>query len=139
MATGPEAVLPMEIGHILFVDIVGYSKLLVDEQRAVQEELNQIVRNTEAVRAAEVLGKLILLPTGDGMALVFFNSLEAPAECALQIAAGLKFHPTIQVRMGIHSGPINQVKDVNNRVNVAGAGINIAQRIMDCADAGPTL
>ena len=129
----------LEIGHVLFMDVVGYSKLLLDEQRELQQQLTQIVRNTEQVRAAESAGKLIRIPTGDGMALVFFNSPETPVRCAIEIAKKLKEHPELRLRMGIHSGPVNEVRDVNDQVNIAGAGINTAQRVMDCGDAGHIL
>src|SRR6266436_689943 len=129
----------LEIAHVLFIDIVGYSKLLVDEQSDLSQQLNRIVRNTEQVVSAERKGKLIRLPTGDGMALVFFTSPEAPMQCALEISRALKEQPSIKLRMGIHSGPVNEASDVNERENVAGVGINIAQRIMDCGDAGHIL
>jgi TolB-like protein/Flp pilus assembly protein TadD len=129
----------LEIGHVLFMDVVGYSKLLLDEQREIQEQLNQIVRDTRQVRAAEETGELVSIPTGDGMALVFFNSPEAPIRCAVEIGHALRSYPEIRLRMGIHSGPVNEVRDVNDRSNVAGAGINIAQRVMDCGDAGHIL
>src|SRR5439155_12928261 len=129
----------LEIGHVLFMDVVGYSKLLLDEQRELQQQLTQIVRNTEQVRAAESAGKLIRIPTGDGMTLVFFNSPETPVRCAIEIVKKLKEYPELRLRMGIHSGPVNQVRDVNDQVNVAGAGINVAQRVMDCGDAGHIL
>jgi len=129
----------LEIGHVLFMDVVGYSKLLLDEQRDLQQQLTQIVRDTEQVRNAEAAGRLIRVPTGDGMALVFFNSPETPVRCAIEIAKKLKEHPELRLRMGIHSGPVNEVRDVNDRANVAGAGINIAQRVMDCGDAGHIL
>jgi TolB-like protein len=131
--------LRLEIAHVLFMDIVGYSKLLMDEQVEVLHELNEIVRKTEAVREAEADGKLILLPTGDGMVLVFTSSVEAPVECALQISQVLRAQPSLPLRMGIHSGTVQQVEDVNKRANIAGAGINIAQRVMDCGDAGHIL
>jgi TolB-like protein/class 3 adenylate cyclase/Tfp pilus assembly protein PilF len=131
--------LRLEIAHVLFIDVVGYSKLLIDEQSEALHELNQIVRNTEAVRDAEAAGQLIRLPTGDGMALVFTSSVEAPVECALQISQALRAQPSLPVRMGIHSGPVHHVADVNQRENIAGAGINIAQRVMDCGDAGHIL
>jgi TolB-like protein/class 3 adenylate cyclase/Flp pilus assembly protein TadD len=131
--------LPLEIAHILLIDVVGYSKLLVDEQIEFLKELNQIVRNTECFRAAERAGKLIRVQTGDGMALLFLHSPEEPVRCALEISRTLKDHPQIQVRMGVHSGPVNQVTDVNDRTNIAGAGINIAQRVMECGDAGHIL
>src|SRR6266542_5736447 len=131
--------LPLEIAHILLIDVVGYSKLLVNEQIELLQELNRIVRNTECFRAAETSGKLTRVPTGDGMALLFFRSPEEPAQCALEISQALKNHPQIQVRMGVHSGPVSQVTDVNDRTNIAGAGINIAQRVMDCGDAGHIL
>src|SRR5436189_1858415 len=131
--------LRLEIAHVLFVDIVGYSKLLIDEQSEALQELNEIVRKTEAVRAAEAAGQLIILPTGDGMALVFTGSVENPVECALQLSQRLRAQPSLPVRMGIHSGPVHHVADVNQRENIAGAGINIAQRVMDCGDAGHIL
>src|SRR6266536_2235211 len=129
----------LEIAHVLFIDIVEYSKLLTDEQSEALHELNQIVRNTEAVREAEAAGQLIILPTGDGMALVFTGSVERPAECALEISRALRAQPSLPVRMGIHSGPVHHVKDANERENIAGVGINIAQRVMDCGDAGHIL
>jgi TolB-like protein/class 3 adenylate cyclase/Flp pilus assembly protein TadD len=131
--------LPLEIAHLLLIDVVGYSKLLVNDQVESLQQLNHIVRSTDCFRAAEAKDKLIRLPTGDGMALLFFENLEQPARCALEIAQALQNHPEIQVRMGIHSGPINQVPDVNDRVNIAGAGINVAQRVLDCGDAGHIL
>jgi TolB-like protein/class 3 adenylate cyclase/Tfp pilus assembly protein PilF len=131
--------LRLEIAHVLFIDVVGYSKLLIDEQSEALHELNQIVRNTGAARDAEAAGQLIRLPTGDGMALVFTGSVEAPVECALQISQALRAQPSLPVRMGIHSGPVHHVADVNQRENIAGAGINIAQRVMDCGDAGHIL
>ena len=126
----------LQIGHVLFIDIVGYSKLLVNEQSGLLRELNELVSGTREFREAEAEGKLIRLPTGDGMALVFRTDPEAPAQCALEIARALKEHPRIALRMGIHSGPVNEVVDVNQRQNIAGAGINMAQRVMDCGDAG---
>jgi TolB-like protein/Flp pilus assembly protein TadD len=139
MAADSEPNVHLQIGHVLFMDVVGYSKLLLDEQRELQQQLTRIVKNTEQVRAAETAGKLIRLPVGDGMALVFFNSPEAPVQCAIEIAKKLKENPEMKLRMGIHSGPVNEVRDVNERTNVAGAGINIAQRVMDCGDAGHIL
>src|SRR5437016_5791526 len=129
----------LEIGHVLFMDIVGFSKLLVDEQRNCSNRLNQVVRNTEQFRSAEAADKLIRLPTGDGIVLVFFTSPEAPVRCAVEIAKGLKDCSDFGLRMGIHSGPVNKISDVNDRANLAGGGINIAQRIMDCGDAGHIL
>src|SRR5438270_4523284 len=131
--------LQLEIAHLLLIDVVGYSKLLVNEQIELMHELNQIVRKTECFQAAEKSDKLIRVPTGDGMALVFFRSLEEPVRCALEISKALKDSPHIQVRMGVHSGPISQVRDVNDRVNVAGTAFNVAQRVMDCGDAGHIL
>jgi TolB-like protein/class 3 adenylate cyclase/Flp pilus assembly protein TadD len=131
--------LQMEIGHVLFMDMVGYSRLLVDQQHELQRRLTEIVLSTEQVSVAEAAGKLIRIPAGDGMALVFFNSPEAPVRCALEINKKLKEHPQLQLRMGIHSGPVNRVRDVNDQTNVAGAGINTAQRVMDCGDAGHIL
>jgi TolB-like protein len=129
----------LAIGHVLFMDVVGYSKLLVNEQREVIHQLNQVVRKTAQFRKSDTRGKLISIPSGDGMALVFFESPEEPVQCALEISRALKNHPRLRLRMGVHSGPVDQVKDVNNRSNVAGAGINIAQRVMDCGDAGHIL
>ena len=129
----------LEIAHVLFIDIVGYSKLLTDEQSEALQELNQIVRNTEAVREAEAAGHLIILPTGDGMALVFTGSVERPAECALEVSQALHAQPRLPVRMGIHSGPVHHVRDANARENISGVGINIARRVMDCGDAGHIL
>jgi TolB-like protein len=129
----------LEIAHVLFMDIVDYSKLLTDEQSEALQELNQIVRNTEAARAATAAGQLTILPTGDGMALVFTGSVEEPVECALEISHALRAQPSLPVRMGIHSGPVHHVKDANERENIAGVGINIAQRVMDCGDAGHIL
>jgi TolB-like protein/class 3 adenylate cyclase/Flp pilus assembly protein TadD len=139
MEEGQKSKLRLEIAHVLFIDIVAYSKLLIDEQSEALQELNQIVRNTEAARSAEAAGQLIFLPTGDGMALVFTGSVEDPVECALQISQTLRAQPSLPVRMGVHSGPVHHVADVNNRENIAGAGINIAQRVMDCGDAGHIL
>lgn len=139
MSADPSAHFELEIAHVLFMDVVGYSRLLIDEQRDVLNELNQVVRSTEQFKSAEATGKLIRLPTGDGMALAFFTNPEAPVKCALEIGAALKGHPRLRLRMGIHSGPVSGVTDVNDRSNVAGAGINTAQRVMDCGDDGHIL
>src|SRR5438552_18631958 len=117
----------LEIAEVLFSDVVGYSKLLVNEQREVVQQLNQVVRKTPQFRKSEATGKLIRIPVGDGMALVFFQTPEEPVQCALEITRALKNYPQIRLRMGVHSGPVDQVKDVNDRSNVAGAGINMAQ------------
>src|SRR5438128_9427828 len=129
----------LEIAHVLFIDIVGSGKLLTNEQSEVLRDLNQIVRNTEQFRAAEAAGKLIPLPTGDGMALAFFTSPEAPVRCAMEISKALRSNPKLALRMGAHSGPVDPVLDVNERSNIAGAGITMAQRVMDCGDAGHIL
>jgi len=129
----------LQIGHVLFIDIVGYSELLVNQQSELLRELNEVVSSKSQFREAEAQQKLIRLPTGDGMALVFRDSPEAPAQCAVEIARALKEHPRIALRMGIHSGPVNEVADVNQRQNVAGAGINFALRVMNCGDAGHIL
>jgi class 3 adenylate cyclase len=139
MPSFQEPHLHLEVGHILFLDIVGYSKLLADEQKELVQELNQIVRETEQFRTAEADGKLTRLPTGDRMVLVFTNNPEAPVECTLEISKALQAHSKLKVRMGIHSGPINPVADVNDRSNLAGAGINMARRVMYCGDAGHIL
>ena len=129
----------LEIAHVLFIDIVGYSKLSINEQRAVVDELTKIVRGSEQYQKAEAADRLIKIPTGDGMALVFYTSPEAPAQCAVEINRARKEYPRLQLRMGIHSGPVSGVVDVNNRPNLAGAGMNMAQRVMDCGDAGHIL
>src|SRR6202022_882690 len=139
MANDPQPKSELEIAHVLFIDVVGYSMRLINEQTAVVAELNRVVRETPHFRSAEQAGRLIRIPTGDGMALVFFNTPEAPVQCALEICQALRSHPDIHVRMGIHSGPVDSVPDENDRPSVAGAGINIAQRVMDCADAGHIL
>jgi len=139
MAAEVKKEIQLEIAHVLFIDIVGYSKLLINEQSEQLQKLKEIVRGTEQFRIAEAEGKLLRLPTGDGGALVFRTSPEAPALCALEISKALKSHPELRVRMGIHSGPVNEVTDLNEQANIAGAGINIAQRLMDCGDAGHIL
>src|SRR5262247_2419167 len=139
MAAEVRKEIELEIAHVLFLDIVGYSKLSVNEQHAQVEELNEIVRLCEQYRKAEAGGRLLKIPTGDGMALVFYKSPEEPAQCAVEISRALKDNARLQVRMGIHSGPFSGVVDVNKRTNVAGAGINTAQRVMDCGDAGHIL
>jgi len=131
--------IQLEIAHVLFIDIVGYSKLSIGGQHAAIEELNQIVRGTEQFQRAGAASRLITIPTGDGMAMVFYTSPEAPARCAVEIGRALKDHPRLQLRMGIHSGPVSGVVDVNERANLAGAGLNLAQRVMDCGDAGHIL
>jgi TolB-like protein/class 3 adenylate cyclase len=131
--------IQLEIGHVLFMDIVGYSKQLINEQRALRQTLNQIVRQTEQFRTADATGSLIKSPTGDGMALIFHGSPEEPVECALEISRALKTHPELPLRMGVHSGPVSAVVDVNDQTSVAGAGINMAQRVMDCGDGGHIL
>src|SRR5438552_7840035 len=139
MPTAQEPHLHLEIAHVLFMDVVGYSKLLVNEQREIMQQLNQLVRKTAQFQTSEANGKLISIPSGDGMALVFFQSLEEPVQCAMEISQLLKNYPRLRLRMGVHSGPVDQIKDVNDRLNVAGAGINLAQRVMDCGDAGHIL
>jgi len=131
--------IELEIAYVLFIDIVSYSKLVTSEQRRLLELLNEIVRECEHFRAAEAKGRLITVPTGDGMALVFYNTPEAPVECALEVSSAASEHPDLKLRMGIHSGPVSGVVDVSGRSNIAGAGINIAQRVMDCGDAGHIL
>jgi len=131
--------LHLEIAHALFMDVVGYSKLLVSEQREIMQQLNQLVRKASQFQKSEADGKLISIPSGDGMALVFFQSLEEPVQCALEISRLVKNYPQLRLRMGVHSGPVDQIRDVNDRLNVAGAGINLAQRVMDCGDAGHIL
>src|SRR3982751_5986870 len=129
----------LAIGHVLFIDIVGYSKLLTSEQRERQQELNRTVRETEQFRAAEAAGKLVRVPTGDGMVLAFFTTPDAPVRCAVAISRALGGTTHLPLRMGIHSGPVDPVEDVNDKPNLAGAGVNIAQRIMNCGDDGHIL
>src|SRR6266566_378846 len=129
----------LEIAHVLFTDIVGYSKLPINQQRALVERLNEIVRGTDEFHIAETAGRLLTIPTGDGITLVFYHSPEAPVECALEISRALKKHPELQLRMGVHSGPVSGVIDATGKANVAGPAINIAQRVMDCGDAGHIL
>src|SRR5438477_9159771 len=131
--------IQLEIAHVLFMDIVGYSKLSINDQNRAVEELNQVVRASEQFQLAEPAGRLLKIATGDGMALVFYTSPEAPAQCAVEINRARKEYPRLQLRMGIHSGPVSGVVDVNNRPNLAGAGLNMAQRMMDCGDAGHIL
>src|SRR5881227_194551 len=131
--------IELEIAYVLFIDIVGYSKLVTHEQRRLLDLLNGIVRQAEHFRSAEAKSRLITMPTGDGMALVFYNTPEAPVQCALEISGAAAEHPELKLRMGMHSGPVSGVVDVSGRANIAGAGINIAQRVMDCGDAGHIL
>src|SRR6266571_5326580 len=129
--------IQLEIAHVLFIDIVAYSKMSIDDQRAAIEKLNQVVQSTDEYRKAESENRLLKIATGDGMALVFYKSPEEPVECALEISRAVREqHPELRLRMGVHSGPVSGVVDVSGRANVAGAGINIAQRVMDCGDAG---
>src|SRR6266576_2040285 len=131
--------IELEIAHVLFVDIVGYSKLSINDQHAAVEELNEIVRASGQFQRAEAADRLLKIATGDGMALVFYTSHEAPAQCAVEISRALKEHPPLQLRMGVHSGPVSGVIDVNGHANLAGAGLNMAQRVMACGDAGHIL
>src|SRR5213079_3527340 len=140
MAAEVKKEIQLEIAHVLFIDIVAYSKMASDDQRAAIEKLNQIVQSTDEFRKEESENRLLKLATGDGMALIFYHSPEDPVECALEISRALKEqHPELRLRMGVNSGPVSGVVDVNERANVAGAGINVAQRVMDCGDAGHIL
>src|SRR5256885_9759976 len=139
MPEEPKANQRLEIAHVLFIDIVGYSTRLTDEQQGLVDRLNQAVRSSEEFNRAAAAGRLKKIPTGDGMALIFHDSPEQPVECAVEISRVLRHHPDLPVRMGVHSGPVSEVTDVNDRVNAAGAGINVAQRLMDCGDAGHIL
>src|SRR6478672_11519591 len=131
--------IALEIAHVLFIDIVGYSKLSISDQHATVEELKRVVRASEQFQRAEAASRLIRIPTGDGMALAFYTNPEAPPQCAVEISRALKEHPRLQLRMGIHSGPVGGIVDVNEGANLAGAGLNMAQRVMDCGDAGHIL
>src|SRR5881227_2284808 len=135
MAAEVKKEIQLEVAHVLFIDIVGYSKLSINEQRAVVDELTTIVRGSDQYQKAEAAGRLIKIPAGDGMALVFYTSPEAPAQCAVEISRARKEHPRLQLRMGVHSGPVSGVIDVNGHANLAGAGLNMAQRVMSCGDA----
>src|SRR5437899_10615709 len=139
MSTEIKKEIQLEIAHVLFIDIVGYSKLSINDQHAAVEELNQVVRASEQFQRAEAASRLLKIPTGDGIALVFYTSPEAPAQCAVEISRALKEHPRLRLRMGVHSGPVSGVIDVNGHANLAGAGLNIARRVMDCGDAGHIL
>src|SRR2546430_2571473 len=139
MSTEVKKEIELEIAHVLFIDIVGYSKLSINEQRAAIDELTQTARASEQFQNAEAAARLIKIPTGDGMALVFYKSPEEPAQCAVEISRALKELPRLQLRMGVHSGPVSGVIDVTGRANLAGAGLNIAQRVMECGDAGHIL
>src|SRR6266446_5568298 len=139
MSTEIKKEIQLEIAHVLFIDIVGYSKLSINDQRAAIDELTQAVRTSEQFQNAEAAARLIKIPTGDGMALVFYTSPEAPAQCAVEIGRALKEHPRLQLRMGVHSGPVSGVIDVNGHSNLAGSGLNMARRVMDCGDAGHIL
>src|SRR5438445_8126248 len=132
MSTETKKEIALEIAHVLFIDIVGYSKLSINDQHAAVEELNQVVRATEQFQKADASERLIKIATGDGMALVFYTSPEAPAQCAVEISRALKEYPRLRLRMGIHSGPVSGGVDVNERANLTGAGINIAKRVVDC-------
>src|SRR6266516_2774988 len=139
MSPGTSSEVKLEIGHVLFIDVVGYSQLLITQQSEHLETLRKIVRATAQFQAAEAEGKLLRLPTGDGGAIVFRTTPEVPVLCALEISKELKKHPELRVRMGIHSGPVNAITDLNEQANIAGAGINIAKRVMDCGEAGHIL
>src|SRR6266481_512817 len=140
MAAEVKKEIALEIAHVLFIDIVAYSKMASDDQRAAIEKLNQIVQSTDEFRKEESENRLLKLATGDGMALIFYHSPEDPVECALEISRSIKEqHSNLRLRMGVNSGPVSGMVDVNGRANVAGAGINTAQRIMDCGDAGHIL
>src|SRR4029077_6213916 len=131
--------IQLEIVYALFIDIVGYSKLSINDQHAAVQELNRVVRASEQFQRAEAADRLLKIPTGDGMALIFYTSPEAPVQCAVEISRSLKHHPLLQLRMGIHSAPVSGVIDVNERANLTRDGINMAKRVMDCGDAGHIL
>ena len=139
MPTEIKKKIELEVVHVLFLDIVGYSRRLTNEQQTLIDQLNQVVRSSKEFQSAEAAGRLIKIPTGDGMALVFYKSPAQPVECALEITRALKTYPELRVRMGVHSGPVSAVTDLNDRTNAAGVGINVAQRVMDCGDAGHIL
>src|SRR6266513_329764 len=131
--------IQLEIAHVLFIDIVGYSKLSINEQHAAVDELTQIVRENDQFQKADASARLIKIATGDGMALVFYTTPEAPVRCAIELSRALKDHPRLRLRMGIHSGPVSGVVDVTGQANLTGAGLNLAHRAMECGDAGHIL
>src|SRR5207245_10213719 len=139
MAAEIKKEIQLEIAHVLFIDIVGYSKLSINDQRAAIDELTQAVRTSEQFQKADESERLIKIATGDGMALVFYSSPEAPVRCAMELSRAVKDQPRLRLRMGIHSGPVSGVVDVTGRTNLAGAGLNLAQRVMNCGDAGHIL
>src|SRR6201987_3950027 len=139
MAEAPKTNVRLEIAHVLFIDIVGYSARPRNEEQGLVDQLNQAVRSSGEFSRADAAGRLKKIPTGDGMALIFQDSPEQPIECAVEISRVLKHYPDLPVRMGVHSGPVSAVTDVNDRVNAAGVGVNVAQRLMDCGDAGHIL
>src|SRR6267378_1745233 len=139
MPTEIKKKIELEVVHVLFLDLVGYSKRLTNEQQTLIDQLNQVVRSSEEFQNAEAAGRLIKIPAGDGMALVFYKGPAQPVECALEISRALKTYPEFRVRIGVHSGPVSAVTDLNDRTNAAGIGINVAQRVMDCGDAGHIL
>src|SRR6266702_3216784 len=139
MPTEIKKKIELEVVHVLFLDIVGYSKRLTNQQQTLIDQLNQVVRSSEEFQNAEAAGRLIKILTGDGMAFVFYKSPAQPVECALEISRALKTYPELRVRMGVHIGPVSAVTDLNDRTNAAGIGINVAKRVMDCGDAGHIL
>lgn len=139
MAISAQNEAQVEIAYVLFMDVVGYSKLLIDEQRLIQQQLTEVVRSTNQFQQVAGTDKLLRLPVGDGMALAFFTSPDAPVQCALEISKASQNYPELRLRMGIHGGPVHEVQDVNDRRNLAGSGINIAQRVMACGEAGHIL
>src|SRR5947208_15317106 len=139
MSEEPKEKLRLEIAHVLFIDIVGYSTHLTDEQQALVDQLNQIVRSSAVFQKAEAADRLIKIPTGDGMALIFYNSPEQPVECALDISRELKWFPDLPVRLGVHCGPVSAVTDLNDRTIAAVIGIKVVQRVKNCGDSGHIL
>src|SRR5207245_4092552 len=137
MAAEIKQEIALEMAHALFIDIDAYSKMSSDDHHAAIEKLNQIVQSTDEFRKEESENRLLKLATGDGMALIFYHSPEDPVECALEISRAIKeHHSNLRLRMGVHSGPVSGVVDVNGRANVAGDGLKTAQRVMGCGDDG---
>lgn len=135
----PEDAMEPETAHVLFMDIVGYSKLLLDEQTQLRNRLKTIVRGTDTYRTAKARQKVISRSSGDAIALVFSGSPEAPVKCAIEITHHLANDRDLKLRMGIHSGQVRRDEDINDQLDVAGGGINRAQRVMDAGDAGHIL
>ena len=137
MYSNPRTDLDLETGHILFIDIVGLARMLALEQQESLHKLSQIIRNTDAGKTTEE--ELPRLSTGSGLALAFATTADAAVRCAMQISTGWRTYPELKLRMGIHTGPVNRMTEANDRIGVAGPGVNVARRVTDCGDTGHIL